>query len=80
MRRSIRAMRDCKPLRIEITAGDRWVQPINVRVGETVRPSRSLPLSNCDGERTLTVGARAASLASVSAGQLFGSSYNDDRS
>lgn len=34
----------------------------------------------CDGERTLTiVGAQAASLASVSVGQLFGSSYNGDK-
>ncbi len=34
----------------------------------------------CDGERTLTiVGAQAASLASVSVGQLFGSPYNGDK-
>jgi DEAD/DEAH box helicase domain-containing protein len=34
----------------------------------------------CDGDRTLTiVGSQAASLASVSVGQLFGSPYNDDR-
>lgn len=34
----------------------------------------------CDGDRTLTiVGAQAASLASVSVGQLFGSPYNGDK-
>lgn len=34
----------------------------------------------CDGDRTLTiVGAQAASLASVSVGQLFGSPFNGDK-
>lgn len=34
----------------------------------------------CDGDRTLTIlGAQAASLASVTVGQLFGSPYNGDK-